>query len=48
MKTLKAEWYKGSIEPPRVARGHATFVDSNMLSVTEYRIQILLEEAREP
>ena len=31
---------QGHIEPPKVARGHATFVDGKMLSVTKYRIQI--------
>ena len=35
MKTLKAEWYKGCIEQPRVVRGHAMFVDSKMLSATK-------------
>ena len=30
------------------ARGHATFIDSKMLSVTKYRIQILLAKEREP
>ena len=31
---------QGRIEPPKAARGHATFVDGKMLSVTKYRIQI--------
>ena len=35
MKTLKAEWYKGCIEQPRVARGHAMFVDGKMQSATK-------------
>jgi len=33
---------QGRIEPPKAARGHATFVDGKMLSVTKYRIQIVL------
>jgi len=36
---------QGRIEPPKAARGHATFVDSKMLSVTKYRIQILVVKA---
>ena len=30
-----AEWDQGRIEPPKVARGHATFIDGKMLSVTK-------------
>jgi len=33
---------QGHIELPKAARGHAAFVDGKMLSVTKYRIQILL------
>jgi len=29
---------QGHIEPPKAARGHATFIDGKMLSVTKYRI----------
>ena len=31
---------QGRIEPPKAARGHATYIDGKMLSVTKYRIQI--------
>ena len=34
------EYMQGRIEPQKAARGHATFVDGKMLSVTKYRIQI--------
>jgi len=34
--------HQGRIKPPKVPRGHATFIDGKMLSVTKYRIQILL------
>jgi len=40
--TLAYNYYQGHIKPPKAARGHATFVDGKMLSVTKYRIQILL------
>ena len=33
-------WMQGRIEPPKAARGHATYIDGKMLSVTKYRIQI--------
>jgi len=33
-------YYQGRIEPLSAARGHATFIDGEMLSVTKYRIQI--------
>ena len=28
-------WHQGCIEPPKVAREHATFVDGKMLSATK-------------
>ena len=31
---------QGRTEPPKAARGHATYKDGKMLSVTKYRIQI--------
>ena len=31
--------HQGHIEPPKAARGHATFIDGKMVSVTKYRIQ---------
>ena len=31
---------QGHIEPPKVARGYATYIDSKMLSVTKYSFQI--------
>ena len=39
---------QGRIEPPKAARGHATYIDGKMLSVTKYRIQIWTVLAREP
>ena len=32
--------YQGHIEPPKAARGHATYIDGKMLSVTKYSFQI--------
>ena len=32
--------YQGRIEPPKAARGHATYIDGKMLSVTKYSFQI--------
>ena len=31
---------QGRIEPPKAARGHATYLDGKMLSVTKYSFQI--------
>ena len=31
---------QGCIEPPKAARGHATYIDGKMLSVTKYSFQI--------
>ncbi len=31
--------YQGRIEPPKVARGHATHIDGIVLNVTKFRIQ---------
>ena len=31
---------QGRIEPPKAARGHATYIDGKMLSVTKYSFQI--------
>ena len=33
-------WNQGRIEPPKAARGHATYIDGKMLSVTKYSFQI--------
>ena len=32
--------HQGHIEPLKAARGHATYIDSKMLSVTKYSFQI--------
>ena len=37
---MYAKYKQGRIEPPKAARGHATYIDGKMLSVTKYRIQI--------
>ena len=29
---------QGRIEPPKAARGHATYIDGKMLSVTKYKV----------
>ena len=31
---------QGHIEPPKAARGHATYIDGKMLSVTKYSFQM--------
>ena len=31
---------QGRVEPPKAARGHATYIDGKMLSVTKYSFQI--------
>ena len=31
---------QGHIEPPKAARGHATYIDGKVLSVTKYSFQI--------
>ena len=31
---------QGRIKPPKAARGHATYIDDKMLSVTKYSFQI--------
>ena len=31
---------QGPIEPPKAARGHATYIDGKMLSVTKYSFQM--------
>ena len=40
--TVSPPWKQGRIKPPKAVRGHATLIDGKMLSVTKYRIQILL------
>ncbi len=35
------EYCQGRIEPPKAARGHATYIDGIVLNVTKFRIQIL-------
>ena len=32
-------YYQGRIKPPKEAKGHATYVDRKMLSVTKYNFQ---------
>ena len=33
------EGYQGRIEPPKAARGHATYIDGKMLSFTKINIE---------
>ena len=40
---LEPMYDQGHIEPPKVARGRATYIDGKMLSVTKYSFQMYFQ-----